>query len=292
MKEERRLSYDNRPYGMVFERAGDLVYSNFAYKHSTIGSMADLDAASVDDVADFFKTYYAPNNATVVLVGDLDTKATLVKVRKYFGDIPRQPAPKPVDLTDPPQAEEKRETINDKFARLPRVDLMYKVPPASEDDFYALYMLSHVLGGGESSRLYQVLVKEKEAAVQTGSFALPQQGPGMFWVVAMTRPGKATSEVEGLIAEEIARLHASPISDKELLRVRRRVRRDAIETRQSVLRRAIEIANNAALFNDPNLINTELERLLAVTPEQMQKAAQKYLKTPSRTVITTVPAGK
>jgi len=292
VKEERRLSYDNRPYGMVFERAGDLVYSNFAYKHSTIGSMSDLDAASVDDVTAFFKTYYAPNNATVVLVGDLDTKATLEKVRKYFGDITRQPAPKTVDLTDPPQAEEKRETINDKFARLPRVDLMYKVPPASEDDFYALYMLSHVLGGGESSRLYQVLVKEKEAAVQTGSFALPQQGPGMFWVVAMTRPGKATSEVEGLIAEEIARLHSAPVSEKELLRVRRRVRRDAIETRQSALRRAIEIANNTALFNDPNLINTELDRLLAVTPEQMQKAAQKYLKTPSRTVITTMPAAK
>jgi len=290
VKEERRLSLDNRPYGTIFERAGELVYSNFAYKHSTIGSMADLDAATVEDVSQFFRTYYAPNNATVVLVGDLDTKAALEKMRKYFGGIPRQPAPKPVDLTDPPQAEEKRETINDKFARLPRLDLMYKVPPASEDDFYALYMLSQVLGGGESSRLYQMLVKEKEAAVQTASFALPQQGPGLFWVIAMTRPGKAPAEVEGLIAEEVARLHAAPISEKELLRVRRRVRREAIETRQSVLRRAIEIANNAALFNDPNLINTELERLLAVTPAQMQKAAQKYLTTPSRTVITTAPA--
>ncbi|MCC6585650.1 MAG: insulinase family protein [Bryobacterales bacterium] len=290
VKEERRMRVDNQPYGQTFERGDEMLYTNFAYKHSVIGSMADLDAATVDDVRDFFKTYYAPNNATVVLVGDLDTKTTLEKVKKYFGDIPRQEAPKPVDLSDPPQKEAQRDTINDRFARLPRIDLMYKIPPASEDDFYALYMLGSILGRGESSRLYQTLVKDKEAAVQVASFARPAKGPGIFSVIALTRPGKRPEEVDGLLSEEISRLMSAPVAAQELERARARMRRDAIETRLSVQRRANEIADNVALFGDPNLINTELDKLLAVTPEQMQKAAQKYLVSSAKVVITTTPA--
>jgi predicted Zn-dependent peptidase len=291
VKEERRLNYDNRPYGTVYERAGELMYENFAYKHSTIGAMADLDAATIDDVREFFKTYYAPNNATLVLVGDLDTKTTLEKVRKYFGDIPRQEAPKAVNLADEPQKQERRATIPDKFARLARLDVLYKTPSAAEQDFYALYMLAQVLGGGESSRLYQTLVKDKEVAVQASTFAVPQKGPGMFWISAVARPGKSIEQLESFIAEEVSRLHAAPVSDQELRRARMRVRREAIQVRQSVLRRAIEFGTNVALFDDPNLINTELDRLLAVTPAQMQEVARKYLAATARNVLTTMPAG-
>lgn len=292
VKEERRMRVDNQPYGQLFERSDELVYNNFAYKHSVIGSMADLDAADVSDVSEFFKTYYAPNNATLALVGDLDPKATLERVKKYFGDIPRQTPPKRVDLSDPPGTEEKRDMLKDKLARLPRVDMIYKIPPASSDDFYALYMLAQILGTGDSSRLYQSIVKEKEAAVQAVSYAAPHVGPGTFNVIGILRPGKDPKEVEGLFSEEISSLQARPVSEKELLRARTRVRRSAISMRQSVLHLATELADDAAIYNDPNLINTETERLLAVTPEQIQKVAQKYLTPGNRVVIDVVPAAQ
>src|SRR4051812_24909255 len=123
VQEERRLGVDNQPYGKTFEALDELAYENFAYEHSVIGSMADLDAASVEDVASFFKTYYAPNNAIIGIVGDLDTKTTLGKVQKYFGAIPKQPAPPPVDMTEPPQTAERRLTLDDALARLPRIDM-------------------------------------------------------------------------------------------------------------------------------------------------------------------------
>jgi len=122
VKEERRQSVDNQAYGQTDERLEELIYDNFAYHHSVIGSMGDLDAASVDDVKQFFKTYYAPNNAVLALVGDLDTKETLAKVKKYFGDIPRQDPPQPVDLTEAPKSGERRATVEDKLARLTRLD--------------------------------------------------------------------------------------------------------------------------------------------------------------------------
>ena len=131
----------------------------------------DLDAATVDDVKGFFKTYYAPNNAVLALVGDLDTKATLEKVKKYFGDIPRQEAPKPVDLSEPKMTAERRDKMEDKLARLTLLTIAYKTPPATHADSYALSALGNILGGGESSRLYQKLVKEKEICSSANSFS-------------------------------------------------------------------------------------------------------------------------
>jgi predicted Zn-dependent peptidase len=188
VKEERRLNYDNRPYGLIYEKASELVYQNFPYKHVPIGSMEDLDAASVDDVKQFFQTYYAPNNANLAIVGDVDTKSTLEKVKKYFGDIPRQEAPKRPDLAEPVQAAEKRIIINDKLARLPRVDVFYKAAPATSKDFAVLTVIDELLGTGESSRLYQKLVKETESAVQANSTRMGHVGPGLFGVTAIVPP--------------------------------------------------------------------------------------------------------
>ena len=128
VKEERRLGVDNQPYGQSYEKMDELAYDNFAYQHSVIGSMADLDAASVEDVQQFFKTYYAPNNAVVALAGDIDTKEALAKVKKYFGAIPRQEAPKPVDLTEPAKDAERRAKIDDKLARVAKLDVAYRIP--------------------------------------------------------------------------------------------------------------------------------------------------------------------
>src|SRR6187455_3462804 len=138
VQEERRLRVDNQPYGQTFEKTGEQAYDNPAYKHSVIGSMEDLNAASVDDVATFFKTYYAPNNAVLSIVGDVDTKKTTALIEKYFGPISRQPQPKRPDLTEPPHKAERRSTVDDPLARLPRIDIVWIGPPAQTADSAAL----------------------------------------------------------------------------------------------------------------------------------------------------------
>jgi predicted Zn-dependent peptidase len=290
VKEERRLGVDNQPYGQAYEKMDELVYDNFAYKHSVIGSMADLDAASVEDVQQFFKMYYAPNNAVLTLAGDLDTKDTLAKVKKYFGTVPRQPAPKPVDLSEPKSEQERRAKIDDKLARVARLDIAYRIPEMTSADARALAVGGMVVGGGESSRLYQVLVKDKEVAASVFAGVSGRAGPSKFQITAMVRPGKTPEEVEGLISEEISRLVAQPVSEKELQKVRTNIRRGAVSGRESALNTAISLADDAALYNDPNRINTESDKRLAVTAADIQKAAQAYLKASNRVVVTTVPA--
>jgi zinc protease len=290
VKEERRLGVDNQPYGQAYEKLEELAYDNFAYKHSVIGSMADLDAASVEDVQQFFKTYYAPNNAVLALAGDLDTKETLAKVKKYFGSIPRQEAPKAVDLTEPEKTAERRAKLDDKLARLTQLTIAYRIPPITTAETRALSVGSTILGGGESSRLYQKLVKEKEVVSSIFCGVDGRAGPSKLQIQAMIRPGKTAEEVEGLISEEIARFLSAPVTEKELDRTRAGILRSAVAPRESVLSTAISLADNTALYNDPNRMNTEHEKRRAVTAAEIQKAAQAYLRTANRVVIVTQPA--
>jgi zinc protease len=301
VKEERRLRNDNQAYGQTSEKLEELVYDNFAYHHPVVGSMEDLDAASVDDVRQFFKTYYAPNNAVLALVGDLDTKETLAKVKKYFGTIPRQDPPKAVDLAEPPKTAERRAKVDDKLARLTRVDIAYRIPDAGQPDTRALAIAASILGGGggggrggggggNSSRLYQKLVVEKEVASQVSCSTDRRAGPGMLHISATVRPGKTAEEVESLISEEIAKLHSEPVTAKELGRVRIALRRSA-ENRLTALSRAQALADAAAVYNDPNRVNSELDAQLAVTAADIQKAAQADLLMANRVVLVTQPAG-
>ena len=291
VKEERRLGLDNQPYGQTSEKLDELVYDNFAYHHSVIGSMADLDAASVGDVQQFFRTYYAPNNAVLALAGDLKTQETLAGVKKYFGAIPRQEPPKPVDLTEPEKKEERRARIDDKLARLARIDVVYRIPEATSADARALSIAASIMGSGESSRLYQKLVKEKAVASQATCGVDSRAGPSEWVVRAMVRPGKTPEDVEGLITEEVAKLTAEPVTEEELQRSRSSIRRSMlVGTRESMLSTAISLADNTALYNDPNRINTEYEKRLAVTAADIQKAARNYLRTANSVVVTTVPA--
>src|SRR6202790_3231298 len=195
VQEERRLRMDNRAYGRTGEIIGNLAYDNFAYKHSTMGSIADLNAASLEDVAHFFKTYYAPNNAVLSLVGDFKSPETIEKIKKYFEDIPAQPPPPPVDMTEPEQTQERRTKVEDSFARLPRLDIVYKTVPANTPDWYALDMLGDILFGGPSSRLYQKLVKEKAVALQVAGGIDMRRGPALFQAFALLKPGEDPAEV-------------------------------------------------------------------------------------------------
>ena len=292
VQEERRLGLDNQPYGKSGEIQQELIYDNFAYKHTTIGSMEDLNAASVEDVAAFFKMYYAPNNATLVLVGDFKTAEALAKIRRNFEAISRQPAPPTVDMTEPQQKEQRRKTVDDVLARAPRVDIAYKAVPGNTADFYALQVLAAALQGGQSSRLYQKLVKEKEMVTGTGGFMDEKRGVGALYSNATLRPGVKTEDVEAAIYEEVARLQKEPIADWELQKAKNTTRRNFISNMQSSLSRAVILGQYATYYNDPSLINSRLDKVMAVTKEDVQRVANKYLLEANRTVVITMPKAK
>jgi predicted Zn-dependent peptidase len=289
VQEERRIGLDNAAYGKSGEMQQELMYDNFAYKHSTIGSMTDLNAASVDDVKAFFKMYYAPNNATLTVVGDFKTADALALIKKNFDSIPRQPDPPAVDMTEPEQKAERRASVDDQLARLARVSVAYKTVPGNTADFYALQVLSSVLGGGASSRLNQKLVREKEIATNASSFAQEMRGVGGFYLIATPRPNVKTEDIEAALYEEIARVQKEPIADWELQKAKNGARRSFINSLQSSLGRANAIGQAAVYYNDPNLINTRLDKVMAVTKEDVQRVANKYLVATNRTVMITVP---
>ena len=291
VQEERRLRLDNQPYGKSQERFNELAYDNPAYKHSVIGSMEDLNAATVDDVAGFFRTYYAPNNAVVAIVGDVDTKATLAKIEKYFGSIPRQQSPSAVDLSERDMNGERRETMQDPLARVPQLNIGYRIPAATHADWPALSAAGQILGGGESSRLYQRVVKDKEICTSIGSGAGARVGPGLFTITCAVRPGKNIAEAEAAIDEEVSRMVAAVVSADELLRVRTSSRRNAVGLRESSIGRAQSLADNAVLYNDPNRINTMPDKITSVTAPDVQRVVSTYLKNSNRVVVHTLPGG-
>ena len=292
VQEERRLGVDNQPYGKSGELQQELLYDNFAYKHTVIGSMEDLNAATVEDVAAFFKMYYAPNNAVLTLVGDFKTPEALAKIRNSFESIPRQPDPPAVDMAEPQQKAERRTTVDDVLARAPRVDIAFKAVPGNTNDFYALQVLAAVLQGGQSSRLYQKLVKEKEMVTGVGGFMDEKRGVGAFYSNATLRPGIKTEDVEAASYEEIERLKKEPIADWELQKAKNTTRRNIVNSLQSSISRAITIGQYTVYYNDPNLINTRLDKVAVVTKEDVQRVANKYLVDTNRTVVITMPKAK
>jgi predicted Zn-dependent peptidase len=289
VQEERRIGLDNAAYGKSGEIQQELMYDNFAYKHDTIGSMDDLNAASVADVQAFFKMYYAPNNAVLTVVGDFKTADALATVKKYFEAIARQPDPPAVDMTEPEQKAERRTSVDDVLARAARVAIAYKTVPGNTADFYALQVLGNVLGGGGSSRLNQKLTREKELVTNANSSAQETRGVGGFYVTATPRRGVKTEDVEAAVYEEIARLQKEPIADWELQKAKSGARRNFINGLQSSLNRANTIGQYSVYYGDPNLINTRLDKVMAVTKEDVQRVANKYLVATNRTVVITVP---
>jgi predicted Zn-dependent peptidase len=251
--------------------------------------MTDLSAASVDDVAAFFRTYYAPNNAVVAIVGDVDTKVALAKVEKYFGSIPSQPAPPPVDMFEPVQKEERRLTLEDGLARLPRLDMAYKIPSSSSPDDDALSVMNTILSGGRSSRFYESIVRQKQLATQVGSGSGESPGPRLLTISAFPAQGKSLADVEAAIDAEIERLKSAPIADWEMAKAHIGERRSFVSGLGSSLQRAIVLSQNALFYNDPGRINTSAERIAKVTAADVQRVAKQYLVKTGRTVVLTMP---
>ena len=292
VQEERRLGIDNQPYGKTFEAITETAYDNFAYKHSTIGSMEDLNAATVEDVSSFFKTYYAPNNAVLTLVGDFDSKSALAKIEQYFGNIPAQTTLPEPDMTEPEQSAERRKSLDDSFAQLPLVVIVYKLSRGNAPDWYALSVMGNILAGGQSSRLYQTVVKEKELAVNVGGGVQERRGPSLGQFFAIARPGKDVGEIEKIVYEEIERIQKEPVADWELEKVRAQYRRQRAQQLQGTISRAIVLGQFAVYYGDPKLINTLEEKINAVTKEDIQRVARTYLKPTNRTVIVTLPKAR
>ena len=289
VQEERRQSYDNRPYGKTYETMIDLAYDNFAYKHSTIGSMDDLNAATIEDAEAFFRSYYAPNNAVVTLVGDFKTDVALALIKQYFEDIPAQTSPGAPDMTEPEQKGERRKVIEDSFARTPRLDIVYKIPPGNTPDWYALDVLGGVLSNGVSSRLYQKFVKEKEMALSVEADANEHRGPSLFWFSVMARPSTDLGELEKLLYDEIARVQNEPVADWELKKVQMQLRRQRAQQIYSSRSRANALGHFAVYYDHPELINSIWRQYERVTKTDLQRVARAYFKDTNRSVVTTLP---
>ncbi len=291
VQEERRQRMDNQPYGKAFERHQALMYDNFAYKHSTIGSMEDLNAATVEDVAEFFKTYYAPNNAVLTVVGDFNSATALSLIDKYFAGIPRQPSPPSVDVAEPAQKAERRDSMDDPLARLSRVYIGYKAAPGNTPDYFALEVLATVLQDGQSSRLYKTLVRDKQLSVGAGAFVLEQRGLSPFYVIATVMPGKKPEDVEASIYAEIERIQKEPIADWELTKALNGARVNYYSGIGSAQSRAAALGINKVFYNDANVLNTYIKSIRAVTKADVQRVANRYLQPGNRTVLTVNATG-
>jgi predicted Zn-dependent peptidase len=289
VQEEKRLRIDNQPYVPAFLRIDELIFKNPANSHSTIGSMEDLDAATVEDVREFFRIYYAPNNAVLTIVGDFDSKEARTLVEKYFSTIPSQSKPPAVDVSEPAEVAKRQESFYDRFAPLPAFLLAWKIPPRRTPDFYAISLATSLLAEGESSRLYQKLVKGEESVVQIQSNVDERRGPSAAFVFAIPKPGKDVAQIRQAIMNEIKKLATEGPTTEEMEKLKNSLLNDTVRARQSSLYRAQRLAEFALYDNDPNLFNTELDRYLNVTAAQIKEAAARFLDTDNRVMMEIVP---
>lgn len=290
VKEERRERVFNQPYGSSDVKQIELVYDDYPYGHLLHGSEAQLEAASVKDVADFFKTYYAPNNAYLILVGDFKTNEAFPLIKKYFEKIPASSiAPPKVEMKEPFNKGEQRAAIEDPLARLARVSVGFKAPAGNTADFYAMTAVSSILGGGQSSRLFQTLVKEKQLATTVFTNLEERRGPSFFKITAILRPGVKPELLESAIYEEIEKMTGQAVADWELEKAKNSEKTTFLNFIGRVQHRSLFLGHYAVFYNEPNLVNTRLEKINRVTAKDVQLAARKYLGKDNRVVITTVP---
>lgn len=291
VKEEKRLRYDNQPYGQIFDLISSMIYKNFANSHSTIGSMEHLDAASVEDVQEFFRIYYAPNNAVLVLSGAFDPKTAKELIERFFGDIPSQSPPPAIDVEEPGEVASNYSEWPDPLAPFPAFLIGWKIPRRGTEEFKALYLAGKVLYDGDSSRLYQKLVKGEESVIQLFGFTDERRGPSSIFVGAIPKPDEDLSAIRETIMNEIRDLSVHGPTPSEMEKIENQLLNDAVRTRQSSLARTQQIAEFALYDNDPNLFNSELDSLLKISAEQIKLAAAKFLNTDNRALLDVVPAG-
>src|SRR5436305_5689185 len=252
--------------------------------------MENLDAATVDDVREFFRIYYAPNNAVVAIAGDFDKTQINELIQKYFSNIPRQSEPPPVDVSEPEEVAEHKATFIDKLAPVPAFALGWKVPARRTADFYALLLASHLLFEGESARLYQQLVKGEESVVQIQGGIDERRGPSGLFIVVIPKPDRDGAQIRETMLREVKELATSGPSDEEMEKLRNNLFNGAVRSRQASLFRAEQLAEFALYDGDPELFNTDLQNYLDVTANQIRDVLARHLDTDNRVLLDIVPA--
>ncbi len=293
VKEERRLRVENPPYGMVTDELWSMEFKEYPYKHAPIGSMEDLNKATTADVQEFFDTYYVPNNATVVIVGDFEAPQAVTWAKKYFGTVPKSKNPVPrVTATEPPQTELREVTKKYNNIPLPAVLNLYHLPPMANPDSYALNIASRILSSGQSSRLYKRLVYDEQAAVQASGSSFFLEGPSLFFGIAIANQGKNIKEVGSSMAYVMEQMRKEPVSNEELTKAKNQTMATFITGEQTMQQKADNLGRVAVLRGDPELVNTEIEKYQKVTAADVQRVAQKYLVDTNETRIWVYPEEK
>jgi zinc protease len=288
VKEERRMRFENQPFGRLPEIIFDTAFQVHPYKHQTIGSLADLEAASIDDVRAFHRTYYVPNNATAVLVGDFETKEALRLVERYLGRVPRgQPVPRDIPR-EPPHTAEARFTVTESWP-LPAVVLSYHITYDGHPDAYPLHILAKILSDGDSSRLYRSLVYEKQMALAAFGDAKLIEHPNLFYAVAIVQPGHRPEDVLQTLQAEVDRVRTDGVTAEELSRAKRQFARDYILGRETVRQKALHLGHAAVIHDDITTADGEFDLFQNVTLADVQRVARTYFTPEARMLLTVLP---
>ncbi len=290
VKEERRMRVDNQPYGRLNEIIYDQAFTVHPYKHPTIGSMQDLEAAPIEDVRDFYQTFYVPENATLVLVGDFDSAQAKQLAGQYLGRVPKAARPVPRDIPkEPTQTKERRLTVSAAWP-LPAVVVAHHVTYDGNVDSYPLHIASKVLSDGQSSRIYQKLVYEKQLAVAAFGGANLIEDPNLFYAVAIVQPGHTPEEAASALIAELDRLKAEPISEHELQRTKNQFARDYILGRETNQQKAQQLAHAVVIHHDITTADGEFEIFQNISATDVQRVARTYFTAENRLVLTILPS--
>lgn len=282
VKEERRQRVDNQPYGSIIEETFKRAYTEHPYRWPVIGSMDHLDAAEEQDYKDFYAEYYVPNNAILSIAGDINIDQAKKWIEQYFGTIPKKEGDiyRP-EIVEPELTQEVHDTVFDNI-QLPAVVHTYRIPAQGTEDYYAVNMLSTLLSQGESSRLYKALVDEQQKALFVGNFPLAMEDPGVSIAFGIGNMGVDMKDLEAAMDKEIERVQNELISEEEFKKLQNQVESDFITSNSTMVGIAESLANYKMYFGDANLVNTEIDRYLKVTREDIQKAAKKYFNKDNR----------
>jgi zinc protease len=288
VKEERRMRFENQPYGELQEIIDDKAFSSHPYKHPTIGSMVDLDAASIADVRTFHDTYYVPNNATIALVGDFETAQARDLVSRYLGPVPKGKAvPRDIPV-EPPHKAEAKYTVTQTWP-LPAVVVSYHITYDGHPDSYPLHVLDKILTDGDSSRIYRDLVYEKQMAVAAFGEAKLIEHPNLFYAVAIVQPGHTPEDVLKELETTIDRVKTEGVTAEELDRAKRQFARDYVFGRDTDQDKALQLAHAVVIHNDVKTADGEFDLFQNVTAADVQRVARTYFTPESRMLLTVLP---
>jgi len=288
VKEERRQRYENQPYGSILIEVLERAYTEHPYKWPTIGYMEDLNAASEQDYKDFYKRFYIPNNAVLVITGDIDLDETRKLVGKYFGDIPRGAKIERPTIVEPPMEREIRDIVYDRI-QLPAVVTAYRIPANGTPDFYAVDMVNRLLSNGNSARLNKSVKDEQQKAIFVGAFSLPFEDPGLAIHFAVANAGVDVDALEKAMDAELERIQREGVPADELAKLKAQLEAEAIAANSRVAGVAGNLATAYMLLGDTRLVNTELDRYLSLTSGDLQRAAKTYFDTKRRVVLHYLP---